>query len=97
VSVHPGIIVTDLYNSINDSSPFAAMATKALGFFGSSVPQGACNQLWAAAGAKKADLTNGGYYVPVGNLKCHNKYVANEDMGKRLWEWTEAELVKADM
>ena len=57
VSVHPGIIVTDLYNSINDSSPFAAMGTKTLGFFGSSVPQGACNQLWAAAGAKKADLS----------------------------------------
>ncbi|KAJ6040185.1 hypothetical protein N7444_009090 [Penicillium canescens] len=97
VSVHPGIIVTDLYNSINESSPYAAIGTKTLGFFGSSVPQGACNQLWAAAGAKKADLSNGGYYVPVGNLKCHNKYVANEDMGKRLWEWTEAELVKAGL
>ncbi|KAJ5306485.1 hypothetical protein N7508_005500 [Penicillium antarcticum] len=97
VSVHPGIIVTDLYNSINDSSPFAAMGTKTLGLFGSSIPQGACNQLWAAAGAKKGVLSNGGYYVPVGNLKCHNKYVASEDMGKRLWEWTEAELVKANL
>jgi NAD(P)-dependent dehydrogenase (short-subunit alcohol dehydrogenase family) len=97
VSVHPGIIVTDLYSSINESSPFAALGTKALGCFGSSVPQGACNQLWAAAGAKKSDLSNGGYYVPVGNLKAKNKYVTSEDMGRRLWEWTETELAKANL
>ncbi|KAJ5766561.1 uncharacterized protein N7511_004177 [Penicillium nucicola] len=97
VSVHPGIILTDLYSSINESSPFASVGTKTLGLFGSSVPQGACNQLWAAAGAKKTDLSNGGYYVPVGNLKGQNKYVTSEEMGKRLWEWTEAELAKANV
>ncbi|KAJ5873429.1 uncharacterized protein N7473_013302 [Penicillium subrubescens] len=94
VSVHPGIILTDLYDPINQSSPLIALGSKSLRLFGSSISQGACNQLWAAAGAKKEDLVNGGYYVPVGNLKHHNRYSQSEEMGRRLWEWSEAEAQK---
>ncbi|KAJ5520456.1 hypothetical protein N7463_000909 [Penicillium fimorum] len=97
VAVHPGIIVTNLYDALNSISPFAALGSKFLRFSGSTVPQGACNTLWAATGAKKEDITNGGYYVPVGILKRRNKWACNEDMGKRLWEWTELELTKANL
>lgn len=96
VSVHPGIILTDLYHSINQRSSFIALGSKTLRFFGSSVSEGAYNELWAAAGAKKEDLVNGGYYIPVGHLKPCNKYTQSEEMGKHLWEWTEAELAKGD-
>jgi NAD(P)-dependent dehydrogenase (short-subunit alcohol dehydrogenase family) len=91
VSVHPGIILTDLYDPISQRSSAIALGSKTMRIFGSSIPQGACNQLWAAAGAKKQDLVNGGYYVPIGNLKHHNKYAQSEEMGRRLWEWSEAE------
>lgn len=94
VSVHPGIILTDLYDSIGQRSSAIALGSKSLRLFGSSISQGACNQLWAAAGAKKEDLVNGAYYVPVGNLKHHNKYSQSKEMGKRLWEWSEAEAQK---
>lgn len=94
VSVHPGIILTDLYDSIGQRSSAISLFSKSLRHFGSSIPQGACNQLWAAAGAKKEDLVNGAYYVPVGNLKQHNKYSQSKEMGKRLWEWSEAEVQK---
>ncbi|KAJ5372283.1 hypothetical protein N7517_004289 [Penicillium concentricum] len=97
VAVHPGIIVTNLYDALNSQSPFGAFCSRVLRFSGSTVHQGACNSLWAAAGVKKEDLTNGGYYVPVGILKRRNKWVCNEDMGKRLWEWTELELTKANL
>ncbi|KAJ5112131.1 hypothetical protein N7532_000176 [Penicillium argentinense] len=97
VSVHPGIILTDLYGSISERSSLVALGSKTLSFFGSSVAEGAYNELWAAAGAKKMDLENGAYYVPVGIRKEHNKYVRSEKMGKALWEWTEAELQKVNL
>ncbi|KAJ5210450.1 Short-chain dehydrogenase/reductase SDR [Penicillium cf. griseofulvum] len=97
VAVHPGIILTNLYDAVNSHSPLAAMGSKVLRFSGSTVHQGACNSLWAAAGAKKEELTSGGYYVPLGILKRRNKWACNEDAGKRLWEWTELELTKANL
>lgn len=97
VSVHPGIIMTDLYSAVNQRYSVAALGHKVVGCVGTSVAQGACNQLWAAAGAKKEELTNGAYYVPVGNLKSQNRFSSSEDMGKRLWEWTETELEKANL
>lgn len=97
VAVHPGIIVTNLYGPLNSQYLVAALSSKILRFSGSTVRQGAYNSLWAAAGANKEELTNGGYYVPVGILKRRNKWACNEDMGKRLWEWTELELTKANL
>ncbi|KAE8372467.1 hypothetical protein BDV26DRAFT_274083 [Aspergillus bertholletiae] len=94
VSVHPGIIFTDLYSPVNERSTVAALGSKVLRHFGTAVPQGAYNALWAAAGAKKQDLVNGSYYIPVGHLKPYNQYARSEDMGRRLWDWTESELRK---
>ncbi|KAL3473845.1 hypothetical protein BJX99DRAFT_190323 [Aspergillus californicus] len=94
VSVHPGLILTDLYGPIGKRNPVAALGSKVLGMVGTSVEQGTSNQLWAAVGAKKAELVNGAYYVPVGNCKPHNRYVQSEEMGKALWDWSEAELRK---
>lgn len=97
VSVHPGVIMTDLYGSMSERSSVVALGHKVMGCVGTSVSQGACNQLWAAAGAKKEELRNGAYYVPVGNRKAQNKFASDEDMGRRLWEWTETELQKANL
>ncbi|KAJ5897834.1 hypothetical protein N7504_008122 [Penicillium tannophilum] len=97
VSVHPGVIFTDLYQSIGSRTPLFSLGSKTLQLMGSTVQQGAYNSLWAAAGAKKKDIVNGGYYVPVGNLKRDNKFARSVDMGRQLWEWTEAELRKANL
>ncbi|RHZ70326.1 hypothetical protein CDV55_107741 [Aspergillus turcosus] len=96
VSVHPGIIFTDLYSPspASEHPTIAALVSKCVRIFGTPVCAGAYNQLWAAAGAQKQDLVNGAYYVPVGNLKAHNKYTKSEEQGRRLWDWTEAELRK---
>ncbi|KAJ5491745.1 hypothetical protein N7539_003312 [Penicillium diatomitis] len=97
VSVHPGVILTDLYESMNSRSVLLKWGLKLLRFFGSSIPQGALNSLWAAAGAKKDDLRNGAYYVPVGNCKPRDRYVRKTDMAKRLWDWSESEARKAGL
>ncbi|KAJ5587173.1 uncharacterized protein N7459_002938 [Penicillium hispanicum] len=96
VSVHPGIIMTGLYDALHQRSALTKLGSRVLGLFGSSLPEGAYNAVWAAAGAKRLDLANGGYYVPVGNHKMQNKYAKDEEMGKRLWDWTEAELEKSE-
>ncbi|OBT61004.1 hypothetical protein VE03_09725 [Pseudogymnoascus sp. 23342-1-I1] len=95
VSIHPGVILTNLYDSLSQTSVLGTLNSKALSVFGTPMAEGAHNQLWAAAGAKKQDLVNGSYYVPVGNLKQYNKYTRSEKMGSRLWDWTEAELHRA--
>lgn len=69
VSVHPGVILTGLYSSVTQRYAFGGLGSKMVGIFGSQIAKGAHNQLWAAAGAKKEELANGDYYVPVGNYK----------------------------
>ncbi|KAI9372200.1 hypothetical protein BJX61DRAFT_456349 [Aspergillus egyptiacus] len=91
VSVHPGVIMTDLYGPLGKRVPGVTLGTKMIGMVSTSVEGGARNQLWAAVGAKREALANGGYYVPVGNCRS-NRYVTDEGMGRELWEWTEAEL-----
>lgn len=95
VSLHPGIIKTDLYlpsTGANLIVKYGLMVVGPLMF--QNVPTGASNQLWLAAGAKKEELVNGAYYTPVGKLR-QNKWALDADAGKRLWEWTEQELKTA--
>ncbi|KAL3443280.1 hypothetical protein BJX65DRAFT_200013 [Aspergillus insuetus] len=94
VSVHPGLISTDLYAPIGKRNPVAALGSKVLGVVGTQVDAGARNQLWAAVGARKTELVNGAYYVPVGICKGFNRYVRSEEMGRELWEWSEREVRK---
>ncbi|KAL2843062.1 hypothetical protein BJX68DRAFT_244282 [Aspergillus pseudodeflectus] len=96
VSVHPGLIATDLYGPIGRRNPVAALGSRVLGAVGTQVDAGARNQLWAAAGAKKDELVNGAYYVPVGICKGFNRYVRSEEMGRELWEWSEREVRKGN-
>lgn len=94
VSIHPGVIITDLYVPVKQKYPILGLLLPLAEFFTTPLEKGAFNQLWAAAGAQKKDLKNGAYYVPVGNLRARNSYANNEEYGKTLWEWTEAELAK---
>lgn len=57
---------------------------------------GALNQIWAAAGAKRMELQNGGYYLPIGkNCSADLEKIENsEELGKKLWDWSEEALKK---
>jgi NAD(P)-dependent dehydrogenase (short-subunit alcohol dehydrogenase family) len=96
ISLHPGMIATDLYASNKKTNPIVRYGTALLGpLFMHSVEKGAYNQLWATDGATKQELTNGAYYTPVGRLGRGNSHAKNKDDGKKLWEWTESELAKS--
>ncbi|EGR49279.1 uncharacterized protein TRIREDRAFT_59830 [Trichoderma reesei QM6a] len=92
VSLHPGMIQTDLYATTTSNS---FLLRTLLRFFGPlvyhDVSYGALTQLWAAT-VDKSKLKQGGFYVPVGKLDSKNKFAVDDDMQKRLWEWTEGEL-----
>lgn len=96
VSLHPGMIKTDLYlpnQEINSLFKYGLALFSPLVLRG--VPEGAQNQLWAAAGAQREELIDGAYYTPVGKSHAGNKFANDQEGGKRLWDWTEAELKKA--
>jgi NAD(P)-dependent dehydrogenase (short-subunit alcohol dehydrogenase family) len=89
-SVHPGIVGTDLYHKkgfLNKMLVFVASMGKVI-----SPAEGAWNQLWAATGRKEDVVKNGGYYEPVGKLPKLEGEGGNEELGRKLWEWTEKEL-----
>ncbi|MCJ1360098.1 MAG: hypothetical protein MMC33_010101 [Icmadophila ericetorum] len=94
VALHPGAIMTDLYKSGKESSIILKYGVSFVApLFFLSIPQGSLNQLWLAT-AKKEEIENGAYYTPVGNLSKGSSYAQDDELAKRLWDWTEKELTE---
>ncbi|KAL9041290.1 MAG: hypothetical protein Q9180_001374 [Flavoplaca navasiana] len=92
VAIHPGVILTDLYASNQQSNMLLKYGVKLLGpLFMADVPTGALNQLWAATG-KKTEMVSGSYYTPVGVRSKGSKLAQNKDLPPKLWAWTEKEF-----
>lgn len=99
VSVHPGVILTDLYQSLN-ANVFVRAGLWVYGLFFALLPGhfasvvgGALTQTWAAV-VPREKLHNGAYYVPVGVESKGSSKARDQGLQKKLWEWTEAELAK---
>lgn len=99
VSVHPGVIITDLYNAFV-SSPLMKLG---LWFYKQLWPilpghfkdakGGALAQTHLAT-ADKSSLQNGEFYRPVGLVTKGSKYCQDAGLARKLWEWTEEEFGK---
>lgn len=95
VSVHPGMVSSNLYEHIKAANPIARYGFPLMTLGSRSVRTGALNQLWAA-GVKSELLVNGAYYVPIGNHAA-TRYSHDKDMARKLWDWTEEQVAeKAD-
>lgn len=99
VSVHPGVILTDLYASLRENW-FLKWAVWVYGRLVPFLPGhfkdaagGALTQTWAAT-TDKSGLKNGEFYRPVGVLSGSSGYGKDVGLQKKLWEWTEAEFGK---
>ncbi|KAF2830199.1 retinol dehydrogenase 12 [Ophiobolus disseminans] len=97
VSLHPGVIVTDIYASVAQNVVaraalwvFSLLAAVLPGCF-ASVEGGAKCQTWAAT-VGKGELESGGYYRPIGVRSRGSRCAGDEGLGKKLWEWTEGEF-----
>ncbi|GKZ29406.1 hypothetical protein AbraIFM66950_004679 [Aspergillus brasiliensis] len=93
VAVHPGSVVSDLWDHSIKTGVIAKYSIGAILAFSRSIRSGALNQLWAA-GARRELLTNGAYYVPIGVHAAGNRYAKDADMARRLWQWTEQQIVE---
>ena len=92
VSLHPGVVRTDLMGPYRKSNALVRYATAIVGpVFWKSIPQGAKNQLWAAT-TKVNELENGAYYTPVGCKSAGSAYSQDPDLAERLYEWTDKQL-----
>lgn len=93
VSVHPGMIHTDLFVSSSKSNFVLRFVVPVLAhLFFDDVKHGALNQIWCAVGAKKDELVNGAYYTPVGRIML-SPLAHDEASGERLWNWTTKQVV----
>lgn len=93
VSLHPGIIHTDLYVPSATSNFILKYGLPPVAcLFFDDLRHGALNQIWCAAGASKNELVNGAYYTPVGNIRP-NAPTEDEAGGERLWNWTTKQVM----
>jgi NAD(P)-dependent dehydrogenase (short-subunit alcohol dehydrogenase family) len=99
LSVHPGVIITDLYTSVR-ASVFVRGALWLYSFIGPLLPGhfkdakgGSLTQTWAVV-APKEGLKNGDLYNPIGVHSNGSSYAQDRGLAKKLWEWTEEELGK---
>ncbi|CAO2650997.1 Nn.00g092940.m01.CDS01 [Neocucurbitaria sp. VM-36] len=97
ISLHPGVILTDLYQSLR-ANFFLKIGVWIYGFLAMVLPGhykdtkgGALNTTWCAT-VEKEELVNGAFYNPVGKKNAGSKWARDEGLQKKLWEWTEAEL-----
>lgn len=89
VSIHPGVVNTNLMSGVKRSYPFMRPLIPIIGFFLTSVPEGTKNQLWAAV---SPDAKTGEFYHPVGLAGKGSEATKNTKLAQELWDWTEKEL-----
>ncbi|KAL2789220.1 hypothetical protein BJX66DRAFT_352234 [Aspergillus keveii] len=92
VSVHPGVVNTGLVEGLSLARQTFVWATS---FHNMVTPEeGIKNQLWAATSVKDG-IRNGAFYEPVGVLSTGlDKAAKDDELAKRLWEWTDEALVE---
>ncbi|KAF2997092.1 hypothetical protein E8E13_003291 [Curvularia kusanoi] len=99
VSIHPGVVKTPmLYGIKGINKYFSNFGLWMQGMKPVEPDEGAWNQLWCAAGAKREELVNGAAYWPVG-VDYTEKLAppaVDKELAKKLWDWTEEILSKAD-
>ncbi|KAF7332344.1 Retinol dehydrogenase 13 [Mycena kentingensis (nom. inval.)] len=101
VSVHPGRVYTYLADELARHSLFVWMSQPLAPLLMVKPEVGARNVLWAACapvasggGEQKGRVVSGKYYEPVGIPDRETHLCKDEELGRRLREWTDKALAK---
>lgn len=90
ISLHPGVVSTSLIDGPRASWPLLSFPLKIMNkFFFTSVEEGVKNQLWAAT-SKQAK--SGSFYFPIALEGKDSALAKDDNLCKKLWEYTEKEL-----
>lgn len=87
-AIHPGAVRTNLIAGATGSF-IARVAGGIANRLLTPVDQGVKNQLWASV---SKDVKTGEYYEPVGVPDRSTALGKNDELAKKLWDWTEKEL-----
>ncbi|KAH8904902.1 NAD(P)-binding protein [Coniochaeta sp. PMI_546] len=91
VAVHPGAVNTNLIGPFAQTGLIGRLAGLLMKPLAASPETGAKNQLWASV---SKEVKNGEYYMPVGVVGWGRgtANARNDELAKKLWEWTEGEV-----
>ncbi|WYZ36162.1 hypothetical protein EsH8_XI_000045 [Colletotrichum jinshuiense] len=89
ISLHPGVVNTNLKNGIGASWPLMKPLLPLIGLLSTNVWSGTKNQLWATV---SPDAKSGEFYFPVGVTGKGSKQSRDKALEDALWDWTEREL-----
>lgn len=89
VSVHPGVIKTNLMNGATGLSAPIRVLSKVAHRMLASVEEGVKNQLWASFAP---EAQSGLYYLPVGISGKESDLAKDPAKEEEVWQWTEKEL-----
>ena len=91
MSIHPGLVSTDLYQTTQQTNMFMKIGLMVAGWLRVTAEQGALGQLWASV-APKEKIVNGAYYKPIGVKSTGNSLAADGKLAEEFWEWTDKEV-----
>lgn len=92
VSVHPGVVETGLVTNLGFMKKAFIYGVKWITRFPLlNLEQGCLSQLWVTAGAERAEMVNGAFYVPISVMSNDqlDKMAKSEKLASELWRWTE--------
>lgn len=96
VSVHPGVVNTNLYQSVQKWSVLGGAIDMMRRGLYITVQDGAKNQLWACVARRgteaKGHVVSGEYYTPVGVPSQGSRFTKDAELSEKLRLWTAAEL-----
>lgn len=88
VSLHPGVVKTDLIGRLKpEEKDLVYQTCKVI----VEPEEGVFNTCWCAT-VKKSEIKNGELYLPVGQLGEHTKESSDPALREKLWDWTQKEL-----
>ena len=94
VSVDPGSVKTELFSREPGDEQVQHLQTVIAPSKTFAIEEGVKNQLWAATANS---VTSGLYYEPIGVSGAGSDLANDEEMARKLWEWTEKELEAQDI
>ncbi|KAL4729740.1 hypothetical protein ACLX1H_004164 [Fusarium chlamydosporum] len=95
VVVHPGVIATGLVTELSFWKRMFVYVTNPRMM---TPEQGGLNTVWAAtSGDIKGDDKKVAFYEPVGKCNMGDEMCFSQELGTKLWEWTEEEIKSVKM
>ena len=88
-AIHPGVVQTNLTEGSTGAPRIVLFLVNVFYVFLTTVEDGAKNQLWASV---SNDIVSGEYYTPIGVPGNASADGVDDELAKKVWDWTEREL-----